>query len=88
MANGTNDDNKTPDRPPGTADDGLLPTESQARRLRSTRLGEQLKALYDDVANEGVPADFLQLLEDADNGAKAAAGAQSSRPPRDEGGCD
>lgn len=34
---------------------------------RQKRIGDQLRKLYDDVANEPVPDDFLRLLEEADD---------------------
>lgn len=34
---------------------------------RQERIGDQLRKLYDDVANEPVPDDFLRLLEEADD---------------------
>jgi hypothetical protein len=36
------------------------------RRARGQVIGRKLKAMYDDVANEPVPDEFLKLLEDAD----------------------
>ncbi len=59
------------------------PTESKldderSRRARRKRLGDQLKRLYDDVANEPVPDDFLKLLEQADKPADAATPQQKA----------
>jgi len=36
------------------------------KEARSRQIGAHLKALYNQVANEPVPDDFLSLLEDAD----------------------
>ena len=36
------------------------------RRSRQKRIGNQLRRLYDNVATEPVPDDFLKLLEEAD----------------------
>jgi len=41
------------------------------RKRRQDRIGDQLRKLYDDVASEPVPDDFLSLLEDADKSAEA-----------------
>ncbi len=35
-------------------------------RLRRRKIGEQLRAIYDEVASEPVPDEFLRLLEEAD----------------------
>lgn len=34
------------------------------------KIGNDLKQMYDDVVNEDVPAEFLALLQDADNNDK------------------
>jgi Anti-sigma factor NepR len=49
--------------------------ETEARR-RSERIGMQLRQLYDGVLNEGVPDEFLRLLDEAD---KAAASPPAQR---------
>ena len=36
------------------------------RRERGKKIGDKLRAMYDDVASEPVPDEFLKLLEDAD----------------------
>lgn len=36
------------------------------RRSRQKRIGNQLRRLYEDVATESIPDDFLRLLEEAD----------------------
>ncbi|MAT34540.1 MAG: hypothetical protein CMK06_05290 [Ponticaulis sp.] len=40
--------------------------DQRERRSRQKRIGNQLRRLYEDVATEPVPDDFLQLLEEAD----------------------
>lgn len=45
---------------------GPPPQDRRERRVRSSKIGRQLKRLYDDVINEDVPDDFLKLLEEAD----------------------
>ena len=37
------------------------------RRARGKQIGDKLRSMYDDVANEPVPDEFLKLLEDADD---------------------
>lgn len=46
-----------------TSDGGISRRE---RRERGKKIGDKLRAMYDDVANEPVPDEFLKLLEDAD----------------------
>jgi len=36
-------------------------------KKRQERIGDHLRKLYDDVANEPIPDEFMKLLEDADN---------------------
>ena len=36
------------------------------RHARGKKIGDKLRALYDDVATQPVPDEFLKLLEDAD----------------------
>ena len=44
-----------------------IPSEDEnSKRARQKRIGSQLRKLYDDVASEPVPDDFLKLLEAAD----------------------
>lgn len=44
------------------------PQRADNRRMRASTktIGNQLRQLYDDVAKEPVPDDFLKLLEEAD----------------------
>lgn len=46
-------------KPPKTAD-------RADEKSRQDKIGDQLRKLYDDVASEPVPDEFLRLLEDAD----------------------
>ncbi|MEM6898193.1 MAG: NepR family anti-sigma factor [Pseudomonadota bacterium] len=39
---------------------------SSDRHHRRRRIGQRLRQMYDDVANEPVPDEFLRLLEEAD----------------------
>lgn len=40
--------------------------ETRERRIRNRKIGDKLRQMYDEVANEPVPDDFLKLLEEAD----------------------
>jgi len=51
-------------KPEQISDDVLARRE---RRARGKKIGDKLRAMYDDVANEPVPDEFLKLLEDADD---------------------
>lgn len=51
-------------KPEQTSDNGLARRE---RRARGKQIGDKLRDMYDDVANEPVPDEFLKLLEDADD---------------------
>lgn len=39
---------------------------SSERRVRTREIGKKLRQIYDDVAKEDVPREFLDLLEQAD----------------------
>ncbi len=52
------------------------PEDQGGRRQRTKRLGDQLRRIYDSVANEGAPDDFLQLLDQADQ--KRVAGGKGA----------
>lgn len=43
------------------------PSKETAAKVRQDRIGKQLRRLYDTVAKEPVPDDFLRLLEEADD---------------------
>ncbi len=48
------------------------PTEkSRAIRARQRAIGRELRRMYDDVAQESVPDDFLDLLKQIDQVAEA-----------------
>ena len=36
-------------------------------KRRTQRIGEQLRRVYDEVAQEDIPDEFLRLLEEADH---------------------
>jgi hypothetical protein len=40
-----------------------VPTEPSLGRDIQTKIGQQLRAMYDDVVNQGVPARFVDLLD-------------------------
>tara|TARA_Y100000052_G_scaffold23793_2_gene25765 strand:- start:27942 stop:28112 length:171 start_codon:yes stop_codon:yes gene_type:complete len=44
--------------------------ETRDRRTRQKRIGNQLRRLYDEVATEPVPDDFMKLLDQADKNKK------------------
>lgn len=48
-------------------EDSHRESERRDRRARNRKIGEKLRQIYDDVANEPAPDDFLKLLEDADD---------------------
>jgi len=54
-----------------TENNRSAPSKSGDGKRRHDRIGDQLRKLYDDVASEPVPDDFLSLLEDADKSAEA-----------------
>lgn len=41
-------------------------TPDPAAPQKNQRIGDQLRRLYDEVASEPIPDEFLQLLENAD----------------------
>lgn len=43
---------------------------SRAKKTRQKVLGEQLKRVYQEVVDDGVPAEFLRLLEEADRNSR------------------
>ena len=42
--------------------------KNRAIRARQRAIGRELRRMYDDVAKEPVPDDFLELLRKIDNG--------------------
>jgi hypothetical protein len=51
----------------GAADDALS-SEPKIDRVTQTRLGDQLRAMYDDLVSQPVPDRFKDLLERLENG--------------------
>ena len=45
------------------------PTDRRQRQARTKDIGDSLRKLYEDVAAEPVPDDFMRLLEMADEAA-------------------
>ena len=41
-------------------------TADHSSKRRTQRIGEQLRRVYEEVAKEDVPDEFLRLLEEAD----------------------
>lgn len=39
---------------------------SRAKKARQRAIGEQLKRVYQEVVDDGVPSEFMRLLEEAD----------------------
>ena len=58
-------------KPPKGTDDPV------GRRQRTKRLGDHLRRMYDSVASEGAPDDFLKLLDEADKNAASKSGESS-----------
>jgi len=44
---------------------------SRAKKNRQRALGEQLKRVYQEVVDDGVPDEFMRLLEEADRKSQA-----------------
>lgn len=55
------------------------PDDPTGRRQRTKRLGDHLRRMYDSVASEGAPDDFLKLLDEADKKTAARSGADTSQ---------
>jgi hypothetical protein len=49
--------------PGARARDGVVPAEPSLGRDIQTKIGQQLRAMYDDVVSQGVPARFVELLD-------------------------
>jgi hypothetical protein len=52
--------------------------KSRAIRARQRAIGRELRRMYDDVAQEPVPDDFLDLLRKIDDAEDARAGKKVS----------
>lgn len=50
------------------------PAASGHPKKRAEKIGQQLRSLYDSVAQEEVPDDFMKLLEQADKATSSSAG--------------
>ena len=46
-------------------------------KRRTQRIGEQLRRVYDEVAQEDVPDEFLRLLEEADKARPSSTSGKS-----------
>lgn len=53
------------------------PDDPSGRRQRTKRLGDHLRRMYDSVASEGAPDDFLKLLDEADRKSAGRSGSGS-----------
>jgi hypothetical protein len=58
-----------------SADSGAKQVDARVARRRQDALGRRLRQMYDNVVSEDVPADFLALLEQADDQKKSLDGA-------------
>lgn len=64
--------------------DNTVPNEekpnekARAIRARQRAIGRELRRMYDDVAQEPVPEDFLELLRRIDDAEDARAGKKVS----------
>jgi hypothetical protein len=58
-----------------SADSGAKQVDARVARRRQDALGRRLRQMYDNVVGEPVPADFLALLEQADDQKKTLDGA-------------
>ncbi len=67
-------------KPAGAGKQGGLNAEIQSR------IGHQLRAMYDDVVRQGVPDRFAELIRQLDTpGARAAETAGSGAIPKNDG---
>jgi hypothetical protein len=64
-------------KPAGTGKQGGLNAEIQSR------IGHQLRAMYDDVVRQGVPDRFAELIRQLDAPETAGAGAIQKNDGRD-----
>lgn len=49
--------------------------KNRAVRARQRAIGRELRRMYDDIAKEPVPDDFLELLRKIDDGGGGKAGS-------------
>jgi hypothetical protein len=52
--------------------------KSRAIRARQRAIGRELRRMYDDVAQEAVPDDFLDLLRKIDDAEEQKSGKKAS----------
>lgn len=52
-----------------SGDSGGKPVDARVARRRQDAIGRRLRQMYDEVVSEPLPADFLSILEQADDGA-------------------
>ncbi len=52
--------------------------KTRAIRARQRAIGRELRRMYDDVAQEPVPDDFMDLLRKIDEAGEAASGKKAS----------
>ncbi len=50
-------------RPEARMQDGAVPAEPSLGRDIQSKIGQQLRAMYDEVVSQGVPARFVDLLD-------------------------
>jgi hypothetical protein len=62
--------NRKSDRPETTMHTDVIQRKGRARLDRDTqvKIGQQLRAMYDDVVKEGVPEKFAEFLRKLDEG--------------------
>jgi hypothetical protein len=73
-------------------DAGSKPVDARVARRRQDPIGRRLRQMYDEVANEAVPDEFLSFLEQADernvegstNGTDHETPASKARPLKTE----
>jgi hypothetical protein len=52
--------------------------KTRAIRARQRAIGRELRRMYDDVAQEPVPDDFMDLLRQIDEAGESASGKKAS----------
>ena len=52
--------------------------KTRAIRARQRAIGRELRRMYDDVAQEPVPDDFMDLLRKIDEASESASGKKAS----------
>lgn len=59
-----------------SGDSGSKPVDARVARRRQDAIGRRLRQMFDDVVNEGVPDEFLLLLDKADRNSSPNGDAQ------------